>query len=73
MANTKTMTLPVRGIHCGGCAARISLALEDQPGVTSATIDRITNSVTVTFDEAATTVEHLASTLASEGYTLVVR
>jgi Cu+-exporting ATPase len=73
MANTKTLTLPVRGIHCAGCAARITLALEDQPGVASATVDRIANNVTVTFDEAAATVEHLAATLAAEGYTLVVR
>ena len=73
MTNPKTLTLPIRGLHCAGCAARVSLALEDQPGVQSASVDRVANSVTVTFDESATNVQHLAATLASEGYTLVVR
>lgn len=71
--STKTLTLPVKGLHCSGCAARVSLALEDQPGVESAQVDLKENTVTVAFDPQATTPETLATALSTEGYTLVLK
>lgn len=68
-----TVTLPIKGLHCSGCAARVSLALEDQPGVAAAAVDLKGNRVTISYDPAATTPDRLATALAAEGYTLVTQ
>lgn len=67
-----TTTFAVKGMHCSGCAARISLTLEEQPGVQSAWVDLKGERVSVAFDSTATTPQQLATALAADGYTLVV-
>ena len=66
------LTLPVKSLHCSGCAARVSMTLEEQPGVNSASVDLKNGTVDVLFDATATTTEALAAALATEGYTLVL-
>ncbi len=68
-----TVTLPIQGLHCSGCAARVSLALEDQPGVAGVAVDLKSNRVTIAYESAATTPAQLATVLAAEGYTLVTQ
>lgn len=68
-----TITLPIQGLHCSSCAARVSLTLEDQPGVAAAAVDLKSNHVTISYDPAATTPAQLATALAPEGYTLITQ
>jgi len=41
--------LPVEGIHCAGCVARLEKSLAATPGVLSATVNLATNEVAVTY------------------------
>ncbi len=67
-----TETYPVKGMHCGSCAVLIEETLKEQPGVTSASVDRTTGTVTITFDAGVTDSRALALAVASEGYQIVV-
>lgn len=39
---TKPVEVPVRGLHCGGCVARLEKVLAHQPGVLSVKVDLLT-------------------------------
>jgi Cu+-exporting ATPase len=63
-----TIELPVTGMTCAACSARIQRTLEAAPGVESATVNLMTNSATVTFDPAATGAAALVESIRATGY-----
>ena len=65
-------TYPVKGMHCGSCAVLIEEALKEQPGVSSASVNRAAGTVTIAFDAALTDKRALAHAVAKEGFQLVV-
>ena len=44
------LTIPVSGMTCAACQARVQRALEKTPGVSDASVNLMTNSASVAFD-----------------------
>jgi Cu+-exporting ATPase len=67
--STKTeVTLPVKGMTCAACQARVQRALNKAPGVTEANVNLLMNSATVAFDPATTSPEALVDAIKATGY-----
>ncbi|MGE5090986.1 MAG: heavy metal translocating P-type ATPase [Bacillota bacterium] len=60
--------IPVSGMTCAACSARVQRALEKAPGVKSANVNLMTATATVTYDAAATSPDRLVSTIRDTGY-----
>ncbi len=63
-----TRTIPVSGMTCAACSARVQRALERLPGVSSAHVNLMTDSATVDFDPDTTTPEQLVEAIRRTGY-----
>jgi len=66
--STETITLPVTGMHCAACQARVQRELEASPGVARAGVNLLLNSATVTFDPRQTSAERLVDRVRATGY-----
>ncbi|MBL8990843.1 MAG: cadmium-translocating P-type ATPase [Phycisphaerae bacterium] len=64
--------LPIQGMSCAACAARIERGLSALPGVESASVNFATKVATVTFNPAALNTAAIADTVSNLGYTAVV-
>jgi Cu+-exporting ATPase len=64
--------LPVLGMSCAACVSHVEKALNDMPGVRSATVNLATQRATIVFDPAVTEMEALAASVKNAGYTLVL-
>jgi len=67
-AAQKTETLKVSGWHCAGCSARTESALKNLKGVTTASADKKTNAVTVTYDDSKVKRADLEKAVADSGF-----
>ena len=65
---TDTATIPVSGMTCAACSARVQRTLEKTPGVSTATVNLITGSATVDFDPVTTSPERLVDAIRATGY-----
>ncbi len=65
------ITLPVEGMTCASCVARVERALKKVEGVSNANVNLATEKVTLTFDGGKTTIADLAEAVSGAGYTLV--
>ena len=65
---TTTVTLPVRGMHCAACQARVQQQLERAPGVTGAAVNLLLNTATVTYDPAVISPGGLVEAVRATGY-----
>jgi len=65
---TERATIPVTGMTCAACSARIQRTLERAPGVASANVNLMTNSATVEFDPAVASLDGLVATIRDTGY-----
>jgi Cu+-exporting ATPase len=63
-----TTTIPVSGMTCAGCSARIQQKLEETPGVSTANVNLMTGSATVSYDPASVTPEGLVGLIRETGY-----
>jgi copper chaperone CopZ len=66
-ANT-SVELLVKGMHCGSCVALVEETLQEQTGVTSATVDLDSARAVVGFDPSQIDVEGLTAAVAEAGY-----
>jgi P-type Cu+ transporter len=64
--------LPVLGMHCAACAARIEKALNEAPGVSGAGVNFATARATVRYDPAVTGPEMLRDAVRGQGYDAVL-
>lgn len=71
-AETERCDLPIEGMSCASCAARIEKRLGKQPGVSSAAVNFATKVATVSYDPGATTPADLASAVKDLGYSAIV-
>ncbi|HEU4523583.1 MAG TPA: heavy metal translocating P-type ATPase [Gemmatimonadales bacterium] len=62
------LTIPVQGMTCAACSARVQRTLERTPGVSGANVNLMTGSATVSYDPASTTPERLVEAIRSTGY-----
>lgn len=70
--NIQTLSLPVEGMTCASCVARVEKVLAKMDGVEKATVNLATEKATVRFDPAVATPERMARAVEDAGYTLVV-
>jgi Cu+-exporting ATPase len=61
--------LHIEGMHCVGCAMTIDGALEDLPGVRSASTNYARQMVDVDYDERIVSEAQLIAAVAAAGYT----
>ena len=61
-------TIPVSGMTCAACSARVQRTLQKTPGVTAANVNLMTGSATVDFDPVATTPDRLVEAIRATGY-----
>ncbi len=65
-------TLPVLGMSCAACAARVDKTLNGQPGVRTASVNYAAATATVEYDTAQCSPEQLKAALQAAGYDLLV-
>jgi len=65
---TATATIPVSGMTCAACSARIQRTLEKTPGVATANVNLMTGSATVSYDPAVVVPSRLVETIRETGY-----
>jgi copper chaperone CopZ len=62
----ETLNLSIQGMHCGGCAAKVSTALKAVPG---ATVEQVAvGSAQVTFDPKKTSSSALIAAVNHLGF-----
>ncbi|HEV2920091.1 MAG TPA: cation transporter, partial [Actinomycetota bacterium] len=64
----RTVDLPIEGMTCGACAARIERGLGRLDGVASASVNLAAERATVTYDPAVTGPPAFADKVAALGY-----
>ncbi len=65
---SETVTLPVSGMTCAACQARVQRQLEKTVGVEDASVNLLLNSATVKFDPEVTSAIQLVETVRATGY-----
>ncbi|MBA3919446.1 MAG: copper-translocating P-type ATPase [Gemmatimonas sp.] len=65
---SETVRIPVSGMTCAACSARVQRALEKQPGVADANVNLMMKTATVHFDPRVVSAERLVSTIEATGY-----
>ncbi|HKJ81317.1 MAG TPA: heavy metal translocating P-type ATPase [Ignavibacteriaceae bacterium] len=67
----KTLTLPVEGMTCASCVARVEKALKKVEGVSNVNVNFATEKVTLSFDDKETDILKLTSVVEDAGYKLI--
>ncbi|MGI9182271.1 MAG: heavy metal translocating P-type ATPase [Longimicrobiaceae bacterium] len=62
------ITIPVSGMTCAACSARVQRALQKQEGVLDASVNLMVNTATVSYDPGATSPERLVEAIRETGY-----
>jgi copper chaperone CopZ len=65
---TQTLTIPVHGMTCGGCARTVEKKLAGTPGVSKVTVDLTGARATVEYDASTVQPEVLANAVRQLGY-----
>jgi P-type Cu+ transporter len=63
-----TATIPVSGMHCAACSARVQQKLEHTPGVGSAHVNLMTGTATVDYDSRVVSPDRLVAAIRETGY-----
>ncbi|MDQ0286478.1 Cu+-exporting ATPase [Desulfofundulus luciae] len=64
----KQTSIPVEGMTCAACVARVERALKNTPGVTDAVVNLVTGKASVEYDPEKVSVEQLVNTIRELGY-----
>ena len=64
----RSVTIPVTGMHCAACTARVGRALRQAPGVRDASVNLLLNSATVIYDQGVTSADRLVEAIQATGY-----
>lgn len=67
----KTLTLPVEGMTCASCVARVEKALKKVEGIGEVNVNLATEKVTLSFDPSKADVSKLKDVVEDAGYKLV--
>lgn len=71
LASPKTATVKVLGWHCAGCSAQTEAALKQLPGVQSATADKASQTVKVTYDDGQVQRAAIDKAIIDSGFSVV--
>jgi P-type Cu+ transporter len=67
-ATLERESIPVSGMTCAACSARVQRALQRTPGVSSANVNLMTGTATVEYDPHAVSPARLVSSIRETGY-----
>jgi P-type Cu+ transporter len=67
----QTLSLPVEGMTCASCVARVEKVLRKIDGVSIASVNLATEKATIAFDPARVQIDALVLAVSDAGYTLV--
>ncbi|HEY9428682.1 MAG TPA: heavy metal translocating P-type ATPase [Gemmatimonadaceae bacterium] len=67
-ASREAITIPVTGMTCAACQARVQRTLAKQPGVEDAAVNLMMQSASVTYDPALITPDDLVHAIRKTGY-----
>jgi Cu+-exporting ATPase len=67
-ASTETLRIPVSGMTCAACQARVQRTLQKESGVTDASVNLMMKTATVTFDPTTVTPTRLVEAIRDTGY-----
>ncbi len=67
-AEPVTARIPVTGMTCAACQARVQRTLQKQPGVQDATVNLMMGTATVTYDPASVAPDTLVTAIRETGY-----
>jgi len=70
-AATKTVTIRVKGMHCGGCASSVTKALKATDGVEDVQVSFEKGEAVVKFDDQKVTVAKLREVINNTGFKVV--
>lgn len=62
------LKIPVKGMACGGCVARVEAALKDMPGVSSVKVDLKAAEARMVIDPSVTDEEKVRRKIEQTGY-----
>ena len=65
---TESLTLAVGGMTCAACQSRVQRALQEAPGVESATVNLMLANAAVRYDPLAISPAQLLATVRATGY-----
>ena len=65
----RKLNLPVEGMTCASCVLRVEKALQQVPGVSTATVNLASNKATMVLDDT-TQLQEIANAVREAGYTL---
>jgi len=68
MATAQTTRIPVTGMTCAACQARVQRTLQKHAGVSDATVNLMMGNATVTFDPEAVSPDALVAAIRDTGY-----
>ncbi|HRQ78012.1 MAG TPA: heavy metal translocating P-type ATPase [Gemmatimonadaceae bacterium] len=68
MADAVVTRIPVTGMTCAACQARVQKTLEKQPGVSQASVNLMMGTATVSYDPAAVQPQALVAAIEATGY-----
>ena len=68
MTAARTLDLPIEGMTCSACVARLENALAQAPGVVEASVNLALERASVSFDGSATNASALAEVVARTGF-----
>lgn len=72
-SQVEKIRLPVRGMHCASCSARIEKVIGDLEGVESCQVNLATEMVHLVFDSAAISLAEIAGHIGDLGFELVLQ
>src|SRR5437667_9152425 len=67
-----SLTIPIEGMSCASCVAKIEHGLSAVPGVSRAAVNLATEQATVEYQQGATDPTVIAETIRSLGYTPIM-
>lgn len=70
-AATKTVTIRVEGMHCGGCSSSVAKALKATEGVEDAQVSFEKGEAVVKYDDQKVTVAKLREVISNTGFKVV--
>ena len=71
-SHISTLTLPVEGMTCASCVARVEKTLKKIEGVDTANVNLATETVALSYDPTKTSIDVLAKVVEGAGYKLTV-
>ena len=69
---SQKQTFPILGMSCAACAARVDKTLNQQNGVTEASVNYAAATATVVYDPTCCTPDSLKKAIQDAGYDLVI-